>query len=145
MHIYLGQDRVFSRRYDSFEEISSDHIEYETRQGRLVPNFNYDDWIRELVFFVLMLAINEIQNRRDVERRHKELLAKLDEFGSDKHASGHSLQNVNSEEGASALFAWAEENGIDISVSTETEVEMEIWDAFQEMTRSSSIIVKCKD
>lgn len=148
MKISVADEVIFAKKYESLQALNNDYIDHETELGRTAPNYHYEAWILALAIFVLNQAASEfrdwqkgkkereaLRNQNGVEeKRHTELLEKLDETSKlpaeprlhpDPTPSAEQAA-VGSEDRILALLQWAKDNNASLTVTIETEAETEL-------------------
>lgn len=148
MKISVADEVIFAKRYENLQALESDYIDHEATLGRIVPNYHYDAWILALAIFVLNQAASEFRDwqkkkkEREVlrnhneleERKHTELLEKLDETSKlpveprlhTDPTSSVEQADVGSEDRILALLQWAKDNNASLTITIETEAEKEL-------------------
>lgn len=158
MRITIDGKEVFSKKYETFNEMSEEYIDYETERGRRVPDYELNALLMAIAFFILDKAYDEFRGWSDRRRerkesqeqseldeeRHKELLNELDEVlratKESKSASGSTSAEAHAEgkDRVLTLLKWARENNIDVSISMETGAEGDLEEVFEDLMEDES-------
>src|SRR5919107_3213980 len=129
MKIAIGGIEALSKEYGSFDEIVDEYVDYETKHGRRVPDYDLGIVLTAVGLYLMKktadVLIDEARNwrqrRREVdkariqneleEKRYSELLDKIDKLPEAMHAAveAESSQSAVTSEAApaSALLQWA--------------------------------------
>lgn len=156
MRIELDRVAILSKKYESFEELTDDFIDYENQHGRRVPDYDLGIMLGAVGLYLLKKAMDELINearyrrqkrdeneaariRNEVEeRKHAELLAKTDELiKTVQDAENARFQKVTLGEDAasvSAFLQWARQEGVQILVHLDTEAENDLKETLKALT-----------
>lgn len=156
MRIDLDGVAVFSKEYESFDELSDDFIDYEDEQGRTVPNYDLGIMLGAIGLYLLKKTVDELireaRDRRqerinseaarerseEEERRHMDLLAKTDELikavqDAEEAQPQGTLLGPDAAV-VSAFLHWARQEGVRIVVHLDTEAENDLKETFEALT-----------
>ena len=156
MRIELDGMVILSKKYESFDDLIDDFVDYEDQHGRRVPDYDLGIMLGAVGLYLLKKAIDELikeardrrQERKDnetsriqseiEERRHAELLAKTDELIGTLHdAEKAQSQEIALREDAasvSAFLQWARRENVKILVHLDTEAENDLKDTLKALT-----------
>lgn len=145
MRIELDGVEVLSKKYESFDELTNDFIDYEGQHGRRVPDYDLGIMLGAVGIYLLKKVIDELiqearerrQEHQD-DRRHAELLAKTDELiravqNAERARSQDATLGVNAAS-VSAFLQWARWEGVRIVVRLDTEAENDLKSTFVDLT-----------
>jgi hypothetical protein len=156
LRIELDGVTILSRKYESFDELTDDFIDYESQHGRRVPDYDLGIMLGAVGLYLLKKTVDELireardrrQERKDneaarerneiEERRHAELLAKTDELikavqDAEKAQPQEAVLGVDA--GAvSAYLQWERRQGVTIIVYLDTEAENDLNETFEALT-----------
>lgn len=157
MRITIGGMEVLSQEYSSFDDLVDEYIDYETEHGRRVPDYELGIVLTAVGLYLLKKAADELiqeardwrQRRREdanariqnhlEEKRHRELLDKLDELPGAMQAAVEARppQSTLTEDAAvvSALLQWAKKENVRVDIGLETEAEGDLKEAFEALTK----------
>lgn len=156
MRIELDGIAILSKKYDSFDELTDDFIDYESQHGRRVPDYDLGIMLGAVGLYLLKKAIDELireardrkQERKDSEvarkqneveeRRHAQLLAKTDELvRAVQEADKTQIQEAvlgKDAASVSAFLQWARREDVHIVVHLDTESENDLKETFETLT-----------
>ena len=150
MKITIGGLEVFSRKYEVWDDLLEEYVDYETEHKRQVPDYDFNVMAEAIVRFFLELSTTVLiteaieWRRRGVqgeleEERYSQLMDKLDKLIQTTQASAEAQpqESASSEDAAtaSALRQWATEENVSIEIDLETEAEGDLWETFEAWTR----------
>jgi hypothetical protein len=156
LRIELDGVTILARKYESFDELTDDFIDYEGQHERRVPDYDLGIMLGAVGLYLLKKAIDELiqeacdrrQDRKDneaarirneiEERRHAELLAKTDALvrAVQDVEKARPQEAVLGEDAASvsAFLQWARQEGVQIVVRLDTEAENDLKETFEVLT-----------
>lgn len=156
MKIAISGIEVLSIRYRSFDELTDEYVDHETKRGRRVPDYDLGILLTAIGIYTLkktadelIREVLEIRQRRKGEenartqselkkKRHSELLDKIDELIETVQSAAATRPSESglSEDAASvsALLQWAKQNNLGIVITLETEAEGDLKEAFETLT-----------
>jgi hypothetical protein len=149
MKITIDGIEVFSRKYEVWDDLLEEYVDYETEHKRQVPDYDFNVMVEAIVRFFLELSTTlfiteaigwrrrRIQGKLE-EKRYSQLTDKLDKLIQATQASAEARpqESTLSEDAAtaSALRQWATEENVSIEIDLETEAEGDLWETFEAWT-----------
>jgi hypothetical protein len=156
LRIELDGVAFLSKKYDSFDELTDDFIDYESQHGRRVPDYDLGIMLGATGLYVLKKTIDVLlqeardrkQERKDheaarsrneiEERRHAELLDKTDELvraiNDGEKARPQEASLGEDSEWVPAFLQWARRQDVRIIIHLDTEAENDLREALESLT-----------
>lgn len=157
MRVVIGNIEVYSKRYESFEDLSDEYVDHETKRGRRVPDYDFDAWTVAMAVLLLDKAVDVFQdylarrrqeqdsrNRDQLEAdRHEELLKELSRIReTDRGDEGSRRSSADGAQGEEMVpvvraLRLIQENGFTIEITVETEAEADLKEALKSLTEQN--------
>lgn len=161
MRIEIDGIEALSKEYRSFDEFTDEWVEHEKMHGRRVPDYDLGIFLPIIVCYLLKKSIDKLVDvaidepleerrrhkdeeaarvRDELERqRHSELRGDIEELkrAVQQAVAARPPDSTISEDAASvsALFQWARQNNVRITVNLQTEAEGDLKEALEALTK----------
>jgi hypothetical protein len=132
MKIVIDAVEVFSKKYQTFDAINEEYINYCDDQEQRVPDYDLNVLLDMMANFFISSAasvfVEEVRKRiRDREKESSQV--------QDDHQSANS-------DLMTTLLSWARDNEVSIEITIETMAESDLEEAFEEKSQQLSINIK---